>query len=80
MMEANIASAKKFDAGEISERQFLAVTQALGNEFEAKNDEGWRNWDRQQRQEQCNKLFQQWITPGLEAVALEKLRNLGCLR
>jgi NADH:ubiquinone oxidoreductase subunit len=54
------------------------------DEFSAKNDEVRRNWERQHRQELCNRIFHAMgsgsLEPALQAGLLEKSRNLGCLR
>ena len=83
LVKGNLVSARKFDAGKITAEQYVAETQARGEEFEAKNNEGSSNGERAQQQEQCSKIIKAMssplITPALEAAALEKLRNLGCL-
>ena len=84
MMEGNIESARKFDDGKITAEQYIAEIRAQWEEFSAKNDEGSQNSEREHRQEQCNSIIQTmvtpWITAGVEAAALEKLRSLECLK
>jgi hypothetical protein len=85
MMEGNIGSATKFDDGKITTEQWAAEIRARWEEFVAKNDEGSPNPEREHRQDECNDvirttLLTPWLTPGLEADALEKLQSLGCLK
>jgi hypothetical protein len=75
--EAQLASAQKFDAGKISLEQYTAEAQARLAEFQAKVGE-------RARREQCSRIIvamnSPWVEPAVQAAALEKLRNLGCLR
>ena len=75
----NIASAKKFAAGQITGEQYLAEGKARAAEFLEETEPRRQALERQRLQEQCNGMANP-ITPGLQAAALEKLRNLGCLR
>ena len=79
MMKGNLESARKFDDGKITAEQYVAEIRAQWEEFAAKNDEGQSS-----EREQCNSIIRTivtpWITAGQEAAALEKLRNLGCLK
>jgi ubiquinone biosynthesis protein UbiJ len=82
MAARNIASAKKFAAGQITGEQYLADGKARAAEFLAETEQGRQALERERLQEQCNRITtaNPWIPPGLQAAALEKLRNLGCLR
>jgi len=80
MAARNIASAKKFAAGQITGEQYLAEGKARAAEFLAETEQGRQALERERLKEQCNRLANPWITPSLQAAALEKLRNLGCLR
>jgi len=80
MAARNIASAKKFAAGQITGEQYLAEGKARAAEFLAETERGRQALERERLQEQCNRMANPGITPGLQAAALEKLRNLGCLR
>ena len=79
MAARNIASAKKFAAGQITGEQYLAEGKARAAEFLEETEPRRQALERQRLQEQCNGMANP-ITPGLQAAALEKLRNLGCLR
>ena len=79
MAARNIASAKKFAAGQITGEQYMAEGKARAAEFLAETERGRQALERERLQEQCNRMANP-ITPGLQAAALEKLRNLGCLR
>jgi soluble lytic murein transglycosylase-like protein len=77
---ANLEAARKFDAGKISFAQYTAESKAIAEEFEARVVE----WYRKMPQEQCGRILELMgrpsLEPALQAAALEKLRNLGCLR
>ena len=82
-MEGNIESARKFDDGKITAEQYIGEIRAQWEEFAAKNDDA-QDSERERLQEQCDRIIQTmvtpWITAGVEAAALEKLRSLGCLK
>ena len=80
MAARNIASARKFAAGQITGEQYMAEGKARAAEFLADTEQGRQALERERLQEQCNRMANPWITPGLQAAALEKLRNLGCPR
>jgi hypothetical protein len=84
MASRNIASAKKFAAGQITGEQDMTEGKARAAEFLAETEQGRQALERERLQEQCNRIMSAmanpWITPGLQAPALEKLRNMGCLR
>jgi len=79
MASRNIASAKKFAAGQITGEQYMAEGKARAAEFLADTERG-----ASLGAGTAARTMQSHGEPldhaGLQAAALEKLRNLGCLR
>jgi hypothetical protein len=81
--EANLAAARKLDVGKLSLQQYIEETEAINNEFVARVRERNAMLVQQAVREQCDRILSvlaMGAAPALEAAALEKLRNLGCLR